>query len=122
MTQACTRAEAIHALYGEDVPLITLYLAFGKPTISADLLPPLLAGPVQCYWTQRPGYQLTTDELRLVLFDNAFLRKTWREDKTGRAEQAMATRAAWEQGPILGLGMRIGPFWYPRPYAILGGS
>ena len=113
--QARTRAEAIHALYGEAVPLITLFLAFGKPIISPDLLPPLLAGTVHCYWTQRPGYQLTVKELRLVLYDYAFLRKTWSEDKTGRAEEVLATRAAWEQGPILGLGMRLGPFWYPQP-------
>jgi len=116
--QARTRTAAVHALYGEEVPLITLYLAFGKPIVAPDLLPPLLAGTVQCYWTQRPGYHLTAEEFRLILYDYAFLRPTWQEDKTGRAEQALATRAAWEQGPILGLGTRLGPFWYPQPFTM----
>ena len=25
-------------------------------------------------------------------------------------------RQVWEQGPILGLGTRVGPFWYPEPF------
>jgi hypothetical protein len=114
---ARTRQEAIRALYGEDVPLATLYLAFGKPVVAPELLPPLLAGAVQCYWTQRPGYSLAEHDLRRVLYDYAFTRATWRADKTGRADQALAHAEAWRRGPILGIGMRLGPFWYPEPCA-----
>jgi hypothetical protein len=110
-----TQAEAIRALYGEDIPLATLYLAFGKPTISLDLIPPLLVGQLQCYWSQQPGYTLTQRQLRTILYDYAFLRSTWREEKLERAKEAIAHRRAWEEGPILGLGMQLGPFWYPAP-------
>lgn len=112
-----TRADAIRALYGEDVPLISLYLGFGKPTITPDLLPPLLMGKVRCYWTQRPGYELSAVELRAILYDYAFLRDTWRSDKSGRGDLALRWRTAWQRGPILGLGARLGPFWYPQPFA-----
>lgn len=115
---ARTQAEAIRALYGEDIPLISLFLGFGKPVIAPELLPPLLGGAVNCYWSQRPGYRLTEAEFRRILYDHAFVRSTWQADKSGRGEEALATRAAWEAGPVLGLGMRLGPFWYPQPFAL----
>lgn len=115
--QARTRPQAIRALYGEEVPPVTLFLGFGKPVISPELLPPLLAGAVQCYWSQRPGYSLTEGELRRLLYDFAFTRTTWHADKTGRAQTAGLHAAAWENGPLLGLGMAMGPFWYPRASA-----
>jgi len=113
--QARTRTEAIRALYGEEIPPATLYLAFGKPMISPTIIPPLLMGQLQCYWSQQPGYTLTEKQLRAVLYDYAYLRPTWREEKLERAKEALAQRRAWEEGPILGLGMRLGPFWYPAP-------
>jgi hypothetical protein len=111
---ARTRDELIRALYGEDVPLISLYLGFAKPEVSPAHLPPLLAGQVQCYWTVRPGYTLDEPEFRKLLYDYAFLRPTWKADKSGRAESALPYKQAWLHGPTLGLGMRLGEdFWYP---------
>jgi hypothetical protein len=114
-SQAKTRTEAVLALYGEDIPPATLYLAFGKPVISLDLIPPLLVGQVQCYWSQQPGYTLTETQLRMILYDYAYLRPTWHDSKGERAKAALAQRPAWQDGPLLGLGMRLGPFWYPAP-------
>lgn len=112
---ARTRTAAIESLYGEAVAPVTLYLGFGKPAVADYLLPPLLNGTVHCYWTQRPGYALTEYELRSVLYDYACVRPTWRRDKSGRGEEAVAERARWQQTAILGLGRRAGPFWYPEP-------
>jgi hypothetical protein len=114
-SQAQNRTEVIRALYGEDIPLITLYLGFGKTTILPEIVPPILMGQVQSYWSQQPGYTLTETQLRTILYDYAYLRPTWREEKLERAKEAIVHRHAWEQGPILGLGMRLGPFWYPAP-------
>lgn len=114
-SQARTRTEALKALYGEEIPAATLYLAFGKPTVSTEIIPPLLVGKLQCYWTQQPGYMLTEIQLRTILYDYAYLRPTWQEEKLERAKAALIDRQAWEEGPILGLGMRLGPFWYPAP-------
>lgn len=108
-----THSEAIKALYGENIPLATLLLSFGKPEIFPAIIPPLLMGQLQCYWTQKPGYDLDEQTFRKILYDYAYLRKTWVADKTNRAQEALQYRDAWEQGPTIGLGMRLGPFWYP---------
>jgi len=111
--QVSTRADLIRALYREEVPPIRLCLSFGKPTISPDLFPPLLMDEVQCYWSQQVGTDLTEQQFRKVLYDYAYLRQTWRKDKSARAKEAMAQRKTWEQELIIGLGKRLGPFWYP---------
>jgi len=113
--QAKNRAEAILALYGEEIPPATLYLGFGKPTLLPEVIPPLLIDQIQSYWSQQPGYTLTEAQLRTILYDYAYLRPTWRANKLDRAKDALAHRTAWEEGPILGLGMHLGPFWYPAP-------
>lgn len=117
-TQAQTLKEAIQALYGEDIPPATLFLSFGKPQLTFALIPPLLMGDLQCYWMQRPSINLDKSTLRTILYDYAYLRNTWCADKTGRAEKALKYRSAWQQGPTIGLGMRLGPFWYPAPISL----
>jgi hypothetical protein len=114
--QAYTPETAVKALYGEVIPSAEVYLSTGKPLLSTLQLPPLLMrGILQGYWNQRPGYSLDDHQLRMLLYDYAYLRRTWKQDKTGRAEQALANRRTWERAPILGIGTRLGPFWYPEP-------
>ncbi|MCP3060108.1 hypothetical protein LXT21_15095 [Myxococcus sp. K38C18041901] len=115
---ARTQGEAIRALYGEDIPPATLMIGFGKPMVTPELVPPLIIGKMDCYWTQRPGYRITERELRTVIHDHVYVRRTWRQDKTGRAESSVRFRRAWEEGPTLGLGMHLGPFWYPLPFQV----
>jgi len=113
-SQAETPEQAIQALYGEDIPPASLCLGFGKLVLSPYVIPPFLLGVLNCYWSQRPGWDgLTQDLLRTVFYDYAYLRPTWQKDKTGRAEKAIKHRTAWEKGPVIGLGTRLGPFWYP---------
>ncbi len=112
---ATTRREAVQALYGEDIPAITMFLSTGKLMFNHNLLPPLLVGNVQGYWRQQPGHSLTQREWRLILYDYAYTRATWRQDKEGRAETAVLHTATWRTAPTLGLGVRLGAFWYPAP-------
>lgn len=119
---ASDRRSLIKAVYGEEVPPAGIFLSFGKPIVSPALLPPLLLERVQCYWMQRPSYELTAEQWRAILYDYSYLRATWRADKSGRAEAALASREAWESGPTLGLGIRLGPFWYPAPSSAPGGD
>jgi hypothetical protein len=109
-----TRADAVARLFGEPIPPATVLVSFGKPLVALDHLPPILFEETQCYWTQRPGYSLTEHELRSIFYDRAFLRTTWRRDKTGREQEALEQRRAWEEGPLIGLGRKLGSFWYPR--------
>lgn len=112
-SNGASREAVARALYGEAIPPATLLLSFGKPLVSPALLPPLLFGKTHCYWSQRPSYELDRQQLRAILYDFAFLRRTWREDKQGRAETVLDQRSAWQQGPTIGLGRRLGAFWYP---------
>lgn len=113
--QTLAKDEIVKALYGEVIPPASIYLGTGKPLISTLQLPPFLVeSETQCYWNQRPGYSLDERQLRLIFYDYAYLRKTWKKDKTGRAQQALNHRDMWENGSILGLGTRLGPFWYPQ--------
>jgi hypothetical protein len=106
--------EAIfRTLYGEPIPLATMFVGFGKPLLAPDLLPPLLAGELQCYWHQRPGYDLDAQTLRQIIYDYAYLRSTWVPDKSARYEEILAQRTVWEQPVVLGVGRRVGSFWYP---------
>lgn len=113
-TGAKTRAEVIEALYGEPIPPADLLLGFGKPEVYADLMPPLLIGKMQCYWRQRLGYGMDETFLRTILYDFAYLRKTYRKDKSGRDEAVLAQADIWNNPVTLGLGQQLGPFWYPE--------
>ncbi len=59
------------------------------------------------------GYGLDTKLFRTILYDFLYLRKTWKVDKRGRAEQAKAHCHYWDNPPVVGLGQRLGPFWVP---------
>ncbi|MFL5807703.1 MAG: hypothetical protein ACJ8CR_38990 [Roseiflexaceae bacterium] len=115
-THARTREEAIRALYGEDIPLASLYLGFGKLMMAPDILPPLLADEIQCYWPQRPGYELDEQMLRRVFYDYAYLRSTWRANRGDRYEDLGWQRAAWRTDAVIGVGRRLGDFWYPAAF------
>lgn len=114
---ARSRSEAIIALYGQPIPLVTMYIGFGKPLTSPDLVPPLLAGEMQCYWTQRPGSDIDEHTVRAIFYDYAYLRRTWKQDKRARYEQIAANRSLWERQQILGMGRKFGDFWYPADQA-----
>lgn len=111
---ATTQQEAIAALAGEPLPPAEMLIAFGKPLFGGDIFPvAFAAGTMQCYWTQRPGYDLPDGDLRRMLYDYAYTRRTWVADKRSRYDQLEDQRAVWERGRIVGIGRRVGGFWYP---------
>lgn len=113
--KAQTQGALIQALYGEEIPPAGVYIGFGKPLITNDLVSPVLFGETQCYWTQRAGYELDEDLLRRIFYDYAYLRRTWIRDKSARYTRAREQRHLWESRTILGFGTRIDGFWYPDP-------
>ncbi len=119
---ATTRQELIKHLYKEDIPLVTLFLGNGKPQLNPGMIPPLLMGQVHYYWRQHLGYDLDSHTFRHILYDYAYLRRTWTSDKSGRAEQIEKFSHYWESPPVLGLGQRLGPFWYPLTDAVGSGE
>lgn len=105
--------EAIELIYGANIPPAKLYLDFGKLIISPDIVPPLLSGVMDCYWTQQPGYSLSQENFRRILYDSLYVRKTWRKDKKGRALEVLKTRGYWEGSKVVGIGQKLDPYWYP---------
>jgi hypothetical protein len=113
--QAFTYRAAVRAVYGQEIPTDdVLLLDFGKPQVYASAVPPLLVCKMHCYWRQTLGYTLTSDLLRRVFYDYAFNRTTWRSDKSGRADEVRDYAHLYAEPPLLGEGMRLGPFWFPR--------
>jgi hypothetical protein len=112
-SQVSTQADLIHALYGEAIPPATLLVSFGKPIIAADILPLAIAGDMQSYWTQIPGFGVDERSLRQIFYDYAYTRRTWRADKAPRYATIGQQRSIWERGDIVGLGARLDGFWYP---------
>lgn len=108
-----TRAGLIQAIYGETIPPASMYISSGKTLVAPDALPLLLMGEMHCYWMQQPGYALDTDSLEAMIVDAMHTRKTWQADKTDRYQHVDEQRALLERMHVLGLGRRIGPFWYP---------
>ena len=85
-----SRQALIREIYGQDVPLATLYLGSGKPQVFPSIVPPLLMGRVDCYWRQHLGYDLDAatlprHPLRLRL---SAQHVAGRQDRPGRAGAA----------------------------------
>lgn len=112
---ATSLAAAARAFYGEDVAPVDVFIGFSKPQ-TGYLMPPLLGERAALYWTVFPSYAMTEEHLRTIFWDYRFGRATWRADKTQRYEgiQTSSLVQRYEQQPsILGVGQRIGAFWYP---------
>jgi hypothetical protein len=81
--------------------------------ITHDIIPLALMGETQCYWVQRPGYDIDEVMVRRIIYDTVYRRRTWREDKSTRYANIEQTRSLWESRQVLGIGRRVGGFWYP---------
>jgi hypothetical protein len=111
-----TQSELIFAQYHEEIPPIKLYIGYGKPSMSAAVCPPALGAfdGMHCYWLQKPGFVTNESSVLSILYDYAFTRKTWQRDKSDRTEKVLEFRTEISQENILGVGKRLGPFWYPE--------
>ena len=107
--------ELILAKYKEAIPPIKLYIGYGKPVLSSAVCPPLLGAfdGIHCYWLQKPGFVTNERSVLKILYDYAYTRRTWIKDKSGRTAKALNFRDAMSRETVLGVGMRLGPFWYP---------
>lgn len=83
--------------------------------MSAAVCPPALGAfdGMHCYWLQKPGYVTSENSVLSILYDYAFTRKTWVRDKSNRTEEVLKYRTEMTKDHILGVGKRLGPFWYP---------
>jgi hypothetical protein len=110
-----TQDELIVEQYQEAIPPVKLYVGYGKPTLSAAVCPPALGAfeGMHCYWLQKPGYVTNEISVLSILYDYAITRQTWIRDKSDRTEQVLQYRTEMLRENVLGVGKRLGPFWYP---------
>ena len=110
-----TQDDLILAKYGEAIPPIRLYIGYGKPVMSAAVCPPLLEAfdGMHCYWLQKPGFVTNEKSVLKILYDYAYTRRTWIQDKSERTAKVLNFREVISRDNILGVGVRLGPFWYP---------
>jgi hypothetical protein len=112
-TQARTQKDLIRALLGEDVPTAGMWIGSGKPVVTEDQVPLAILGETQFYWTKRPGYDIDEAMLRRIVYDSVYRRQTWQKDKSNRYAEIEQMRPILEGRQVLGIGTRIGGFWYP---------
>lgn len=108
------QADLIKIFCGEAVPPVELYMTSGKPMLSFGVVPLFLLKAVQLYWLQKLSLYMDRQNWREILYDFLFLRKTWQKDKFQRSQAALEDPELWRKDVILGVGRRIGPFWYPQ--------
>lgn len=108
--------ELILAQYHEAISPVELYVGYGKPVFSPAVCPPAIGAfeGIHGYWLQKPGYVTDQRSVLAILYDYAVTRRTWMRDKSNRTEKVLAHRDEFSQKMILGLGKRLGPFWYPH--------
>ena len=117
-SSAQTQAEAIHALYGADIPPVTMMVGFGKPALGL-VLPRLLIGTMlHAYWPQQAGFRLTEKMLRTMIYDYAYSRRTWQVDHAPRYAHAAQLHTLWDTEQIIGVGSKIYGYWYPNAFTI----
>jgi hypothetical protein len=105
---------AIDLVYGAEVAPCRLYVGFGKPILTAELQLPFLIDEANAVWYQIPGYSgLSSQVIRRIIYEGAYARRTWAADKSGRYDTVLDNRDTWQQPRVLGLGSRLGKFWYP---------
>ena len=108
-----TPDQAVKLLYGLDIPSPKILIGFGKPAFQPAINPPfLIRGEMASYWSQLPGYSLNEGQLQSILHDYWDIRPTWQRNKDGR--DVLKHKDIWLEGSILGVGKRLGNFWYPQ--------
>jgi hypothetical protein len=108
-----TQAEAIAAIYGPEVAPCRMYIGGGKPFLTAEFQLPFLIDEAQAMWYQMPGYRgLSPTIIRRVIYEATVMRSTWSENKDRRYADVQDRREEWERPLILGVGRRLGAFWY----------
>ncbi len=114
--RAPDRRTLVSMYYGEYVDPVSFFIGFDR--LSAFDMPLLATGNEDLYFTVSPSLDLTARQLRQILYDHLFTRKTPEPDY----ETLSSDDLAWMQSfyaanheRTLGLGDLFGGIWYPVP-------
>jgi hypothetical protein len=110
------KQELISLYYGEPVNPVSFFLGFDR--LSAFDMPLIATGSEDLYFTVSPSLDLTAPQLRRILYDHLFTRKTPEpdyEDLSPTDLEWMRAYYAANHEETIGLGGLKGGIWYPLP-------
>ena len=102
--------------YGEPVEPVSFFLGFDR--FSAFDMPLLATGNEDLYFTVTPSPDLSERQLRSILYDHLFTRRTEEPDylsMTAEDQEWMLEFYQINQEHTLGIGACKGGIWYPLP-------
>ena len=106
----------VELYYGEYVDPVSLFIGFDKPC--AFDMPLVATGSEDLYFTVRPSPYLSSSQLRAILYDHLYSRRTGEEDYASlEAGEWHAMKEFYRANAdcTLGVGTRVGQIWYPLP-------
>jgi hypothetical protein len=105
--------ECIKSFYGTNVEPADIFIGFSK-FHNGYWIPPFLGAKTALYWTDFPSYTMEEEDFKKILWDYAFSRKTWSQDKSHRYDTIKESELPerHEQKYIWGVGKHLGNFWY----------
>ena len=110
------KQELIAHYYGEPVDPVSFFLGFDR--LSAFDMPLIATGSEDLYFTVSPSLDLTARQLRRILYDHLFTRKSPEpdyEDISASDLEWMRAYYAANHEQTIGLGRQKGGIWYPQP-------
>jgi adenosine tuberculosinyltransferase len=105
----------VQLYYGDDVPPLAMFIGFDQFCMFD--VPLLTTGYEDLYFTAAPSPYLNETQLRDILYDHLFTRRTSKDTANlgGLDVEAMRRFYAANRHRTLGLGIRYGGVWYPLP-------
>jgi tuberculosinol/isotuberculosinol synthase len=108
------KRQIVENYYGEEMPPVSLFIGFDR--FSAFDMPLIATGSEDLYFTVSPSFYMSDLQLRRILYDHLFTRKTIEQDYEELPAAAIARMADFyhlNQHTTLGLGKLQDGFWYP---------
>ena len=120
--RAPTRDDLIGLYYGQEeepVAPVDVYISFNK-TRTAGLMPPMLEGQADLYFTVGLSYDFSEWQLRSILYDHLFARRGQHRDYRQLPSEAFPELQRFyrlNRDGVIGLGQRYeaGAVWHPTP-------
>jgi hypothetical protein len=111
------KRKLVELYYGDDVSPIAMFIGFDQFCMFD--VPLLTTGAEDLYFTVAPSPYLNETQLRDILYDHLFMRRTSKDTASlgGIDLQAMRRFYTANRHATLGVGIRYGGVWYPLPNA-----
>jgi adenosine tuberculosinyltransferase len=110
------RKKLIELYYGEPVEPVNFFIGFDK--LSAFDMPLVATGSEDLYFTTAPSPYLSNEQLRQILFDHLYNRKTEEPDYPSMAVEDVEWMRKFYQDNLnktIGVGAVRGGIWFPLP-------